>query len=345
MNKRALLPTGKSTWKREKVFAVATAAGLISASTSIALLLSLAVAPGARAQDRPQAPNEDTPQVVMISERSPSAAGVLEVFTLPTIGYAYAGNWRRGIPSGLVRLGGLGLVISQQFTIFGAPPPCRDRCVAGAVILGLGTVWALIDVVGTTKRENERRRERAGGVAQARSTAHSQQLVAGEAIRVRDSQSTEPDPQWTDATVVRLTPDTLWYQSGGSVSATSLDNVELKRPTFRNHRWAGLGIGALAGGAVGALAAYSSFEPRFGYEDGVGAFICLLFGFGRCDPGPQVQVNSRTEETAGGAVVGALTGGALGFFVGKVLGRWETVELDQVNFGAGNLAVSMSIRR
>ena len=149
----------------KKFFALATAAGLMSASTLMALLLSLAVAPGARAQERPQALNEDAPQVVVISEKSPFAAGVLEVFTLPTIGYAYADNWRRGIPSGLVRLGGMGLVVSQQFTILGDPPPCRGRCVAGAVIFGLGTIWALVDVVRTTKRENERRRERAIGVA------------------------------------------------------------------------------------------------------------------------------------------------------------------------------------
>ncbi len=131
----------------------------------MALLLSLAVAPGARAQDRPQAPNEDASQVVVISERSPVLAGALEVFTLPTIGYAYAGNWRRGIPSGLVRLGGLGLILSQQFTTLGDPPPCRGRCVAGAVIFGWGTIWALIDVVGTTKRENQKQRERAVEVA------------------------------------------------------------------------------------------------------------------------------------------------------------------------------------
>ncbi len=208
-------------------------------------------------------------------------------------------------------------------------------------MLGLGTIWALIDVVGTTKRENEKRVERAGGVARSPSTAHGRQLVAGDSIRVRASRSTEPDPQWTDATVVRFTPDTLWYQAGSSVSAISIDNVELKRPTFRNRRWTGLGIGALAGGAVGALAAYSSFEPRFGYEDDLGAFIKRSFGV---DPGPQVQVNSRAADTAAGATVGALAGGALGFFVGKALGRWETIELDQLTVGGGALSLSFRIR-
>jgi len=58
-----------------------------------------------------------------------------------------------------------------------------------------------------------------------------------------------------------------------------------------------------------------------------------------------VQVNSRAEETAGGAVVGALTGGALGFFVGKALGPWETVELDQLRVGGGAISLSFRIRR
>ena len=40
-----------------------------------------------------------------------------------------------------------------------------------------------------------------------------------------------------------------------------------------------------------------------------------------------------------------MTGGGLGYVVGKALGRWETVELDQVMIGDGNLAVSMRIVR
>ena len=66
------------------------------------------------------------------------------------------------------------------------------------------------------------------------STAHGQQLIAGDTIRVRASQSTGTGRVWTEGSVVRLAPDTLWYQSSGGVSAMSWDNVELKRPTFRN---------------------------------------------------------------------------------------------------------------
>jgi hypothetical protein len=179
-------------------------------------------------------------------------------------------------------------------------------------------------------------------LAHAPSTAYGQQLAAGDTIRVRASQSAEPGHQWIEATVVRLTPDTLWYEASGSALAMSLDNAEMRRATDRNHRWRGLGIGALAGGAVGALAAYSSFEPRFVYED-PGCLLLAIFVL--CDPGPQVQVNSQGEETVSGAVGGALIGGALGFFAGKALGHWETVELDQLTVRDGSLAVSMRVRR
>ena len=97
----------------------------------------------------------------------------------------------------------------------------------------------------------------------APSTAHGQQLIAGDMIRVRASQSTGAGRGWTEGSVVRLTADTLWYQSGGSVSAMSLDNVELERSTFRNHGLSGLGIGAVAGGAIGALVANVISEQTY----------------------------------------------------------------------------------
>ncbi len=177
-------------------------------------------------------------------------------------------------------------------------------------------------------------------LAHAPSSALGQQLVAGDAIRVRASQSAEPGLQWTEGRVVRLTSDTLWYQASGSVSPISLDAAEIQRGTGRKRWRNGLGICALAGGAVGALVAYRSFEPRFGYKDLGEALFCPFLG---CEP--DTQLNSRKDETAGGAFLGALIGGTAGFLVGKMLGGWETVELDQITVGAGNLGVSLSIRR
>ena len=180
----------------------------------------------------------------------------------------------------------------------------------------------------------------------APSTAHGQQLIAGDMIRVRASQSTGTGRGWTEGSVVRLAPDTLWYQSSGGVSAMSWDNIELKRPTFRNHRWSGLGIGAAAGGAFGALVTLVTFEPseKLSFSCSILFFVC---SDEIVDPlvEPLVPFKSRTEETVSGAVRGALIGGGLGYVVGMLLGRWETVQLDQVMIGDGNLAVSMRIRR
>ena len=189
-------------------------------------------------------------------------------------------------------------------------------------------------------------------LAHAPSAAHGQPLVAGSVIRVKPL-STEPSPlwgveqqpRWSEGSVVRFAPDTLWYQSSGGVSARSWDNVELKRPTFRNHRWSGLWIGAAAGGAIGALAALVNFEPteKLSFSCSILFFVCS----DELDPfvDPLVPVNSRTEEAATGAVAGALIGGGLGYVVGKLLGRWETVQLDQLMIRDGSLAVSMRIRR
>ena len=178
-------------------------------------------------------------------------------------------------------------------------------------------------------------------LAHAPLTALGQELVAGETIRLRPSQSTGTGRGWTEGSVVRFAPDTLWYQSSGSVSAMSWDNVELKRPTYRNHRWAGLGIGAAAGGAIGALVAVVNFSPieKLALSCSILSFVCM-----EDHVGPLMPVNSRAEETATGALRGVLIEGGLGYFIGKALGRWETVELDQITVGDGNLAVSMSIR-
>ena len=182
----------------------------------------------------------------------------------------------------------------------------------------------------------------------APSTAHGQQLVTGDAIRVRPSQSTEPGRQLTEATVDRLTSDTLWYQSGGSVSAMSWDNVELQRSTFQNHGLRGLAIGAVAGGAIGGLAAYVIFEPR--YSSGRPARVCLggaldVFPSNGCDAVAPVLLNNRAGDTILGAFAGALIGGGLGYLVGRTLGHWEAVELDRLTVGSGALSLSFRIQR
>jgi hypothetical protein len=125
-----------------------------------ALLFVLATS--LQAQDTSGAPPTAATQVVVISEKSALAAGVLE-WAIPTVGYAYAGNWSRGILPAVVRIGGLLLVIEQQFVIFGAPPPCEGQCILGLAMAVGGTVWAVVDAGRTAGRENERRRSAALG--------------------------------------------------------------------------------------------------------------------------------------------------------------------------------------
>ena len=48
----------------------------------------------------------------------------------------------------------------------------------------------------------------------APSTVHGQELFVGSTIRVRASQPSGTERGWTEGSVDRLTPDTLWYQSG-----------------------------------------------------------------------------------------------------------------------------------
>ena len=93
------------------------------------------------------------------------------------------------------------------------------------------------------------------------STSRSRELVDGETIRVMASQSNEAGRRWTEGVLLRLTPDTLWYRSGGGVLQTSLGDARIERSTLRDHRWGGAQLGVLVGGSVGGFLAYRAFEP------------------------------------------------------------------------------------
>ena len=99
-----------------------------------------------------------------VSDKSPLAAGLLEWFTIPTVGYAYAGDWSRGVPSALVRFAGIGLSISR-LNVSEPGTACDAGCAVGfAMFLG-GSVWATIDAARTTDRMNERRRTTSAGLS------------------------------------------------------------------------------------------------------------------------------------------------------------------------------------
>jgi hypothetical protein len=128
--------------------------------SSTSVLLSLLVVQGlllpTEAMTQERIP--DPPRVVVVPGKSPFLAGALEIITLPTIGYAYAGNWTRGFPSAAVRILGFALWREQ---LYWSPPPCQAQCIAGAIMLYGGWIWAASDAAGTARRTNEERRTEA----------------------------------------------------------------------------------------------------------------------------------------------------------------------------------------
>jgi hypothetical protein len=91
-------------------------------------------------------------------QRNPTTAGVLEALTIPTLGYAYAGNWARGLPPAMIQLLGVGLILEQQYClcIFEDPPPCEGACTAGIILVVGARLWAMVDASSTAKRSNAR---------------------------------------------------------------------------------------------------------------------------------------------------------------------------------------------
>ena len=77
------------------------------------------------------------------SEKSLLLIPLLELY-VPTLGYSYAGHWRRGIPSGLTRLVGFGLVMhADQFILGEGGRSCEGACALGSVLVIGGTAWLL----------------------------------------------------------------------------------------------------------------------------------------------------------------------------------------------------------
>lgn len=89
-----------------------------------------------------------SPEVVAsVESPSPFVSGFLE-YWLPTAGYAYAGDWKRGLLPNAVRMGGMVLFIKNL-----------DGGSGGQFVLGLfsgfgGTVWAVVGASKTASRRS-----------------------------------------------------------------------------------------------------------------------------------------------------------------------------------------------
>jgi hypothetical protein len=102
--------------------------------------------------------------------RSPLLAGALELLMpVPTLGYAYAGNWRRGLlPGGIQVLGlflvsaGVGGVIFDGLFDADDDASCGALCPIGATMIVGGRVWA---TVGAARTARTRSLERGGALS------------------------------------------------------------------------------------------------------------------------------------------------------------------------------------
>lgn len=94
------------------------------------------------AQER--APAADT--VYVAGQRSPFAAGLLET-ALPTGGYAYAGDWGRGLLPNALR-------VASLFGIVGTCDDTEEGCAEWSVAYLALTVWAVWGAVDTAQDHN-----------------------------------------------------------------------------------------------------------------------------------------------------------------------------------------------
>ena len=90
--------------------------------------------------------------------RAPVMAGALDFF-LPTLGYAYAGDWRRGLLPGGVRIVGVGLIVHglSKATVdglFGGDADCGSQCSLGLGMVVVGTVWGTVGAARTAHLHN-----------------------------------------------------------------------------------------------------------------------------------------------------------------------------------------------
>jgi len=82
---------------------------------------------------------------------SPVAAGIIEWLTFPTLGYAYAGDWSRGLLPNAVRVG---TIVGFLSTYDDDGDQCSSACAVWGVAAVASTVWAVVGAVNTAKDHN-----------------------------------------------------------------------------------------------------------------------------------------------------------------------------------------------
>jgi hypothetical protein len=122
-----------------------------------ACVILLSTGAGIHAQVNPSSKGEGAQPSVPVQGKSALAAGALEL-VLPTVGFAYAGHWARGLPPTLFRVAGVYLALDQQMQVpLGGSGACVGQCTLGLTLAAAGTIWAVIDAAIVAKRSNEER--------------------------------------------------------------------------------------------------------------------------------------------------------------------------------------------
>lgn len=130
------------------------------ATVILAAVLSTLTTESAYAQQRPTA--EDTYDA---EKRNEWVAAGLELVlpTVPTLGHAYAGDWKRGIPPATLRMGGLAF---SMYSFFGCSSEDDEVCswlgVGGGFVFLGGLAWGVVSAYHTARDGNRALRERLG---------------------------------------------------------------------------------------------------------------------------------------------------------------------------------------
>ena len=114
------------------------------------ILLGLALAALASQPTVVEGQQATTDTVFVAGERSVVLSGVLEYF--PTLGFAYAGDWKRGFLPNAFRVASfIGLFSTVDFLDSSSPDTAET--VWGVALIAT-TVWAVVGAVNTAKDHN-----------------------------------------------------------------------------------------------------------------------------------------------------------------------------------------------
>ena len=114
------------------------------------ILLGLAVAVLA-SQPTVVEGQQDTGEVE--GERSNVLSGVIELY-LPTVGFAYAGDWKRGLLPNAIRIGSL-IGFFSTVDLFDSSSSSDDAAGLWAIAFLGATVWAVVEAVNTANDRND----------------------------------------------------------------------------------------------------------------------------------------------------------------------------------------------